>query len=196
MPRKIRICQPGLTYHVMSRCIEKKSLMKPSKMKDMMITVMQLAQDKYIFELVAYTVMDNHFHFCIRTCADGENISKIMQFIKSQYARRYNKIMNRTGPFWNERFKDTIIENSDAPREVFNKVNLYLGYNPVRSGYVKDPRSYKYSSFNCYWDENYKPPVKITLHPYFLCMGSTFQDCARKFLEYEEEFRKNITLLL
>jgi len=176
----------------MSRCIDKRSLMKTNKMKDLMMSVITMAQDKYIFELVAFTIMDNHFHFCIRTCMGGEDISRIMQFIKSQYARRYNRIMNRSGPFWNERFYDTIIEDSEYPRDVFIKVNLYLGYNPVKSGYVKDPRDYKYSSFNCYWDQNYKPSIKIILHPFFLSLGETFKECAQKFLEYEESFRKRI----
>ena len=78
--------------------------------KDLLIDVLVMAQNKYSFEIIYYTIMDNHFHFIFRTIEDGETVSRIMQFIKSQFARRYNRKMNRTGPFWNERFKDSIIE--------------------------------------------------------------------------------------
>ncbi|MFC1671227.1 transposase, partial [Spirochaetota bacterium] len=125
MSNKPRVCQPNLTYHVFSRCIDKKNLMKHKQMKDLMISVINMALKKYKFDLSKYIILDNHFHFFIKTVTDGATISIIMQFIKSQYARRYNKIMNRTGPFWNERFGDTIIENSKDPEFLFLWIILY-----------------------------------------------------------------------
>lgn len=192
MPRYLRVRLPGVTYHVMSRCIEKKPLMKHKYLKDLMLSVLNQALEKYVFELSAFTIMDNHFHFLIRTVVGGEDISRIMQFIKSQYARKYNKIMNRTGPYWNERFSDKIIEYTEDPLSAFNNVLQYLAENPVRSGYVKDPRDYKYSSYKCYIDENYKSPVKITLHPYFISLGSNFKERARVIQDFEEAYRKAI----
>lgn len=189
MSRNGRIRLPGLTYHVMSRCIEKKPLMKHKYLKDLMLSVLNQALEKYVFELSSFTIMDNHFHFLIRTVAGGEDISRIMQFIKSQYARKYNKIMNRTGPFWNERFSDRIIEYAEDPILAFNNVIQYMAENPVRSGYVKDSRGYKYSSYRCYIEENYQPPVKITLHPFFLGLGSNFKECAQAILDFEESYK-------
>ena len=95
--------------------------------------VLNLALEKYDFELVSYSIMDNHFHFYIKTLDDGETISRIMQFIKSQFARRYNRMMDRTGPFWNERFTNLIVERTKDPVQTFWIVFLYVGYNPVRS---------------------------------------------------------------
>ena len=192
MPRKPRIYMPETTYHTTSRCIEKKPLMKSKKMKDMMNTVLNLAQEKYDFQLVAYTLMDNHFHFFIKTLKEGENISRIMQYIKSQFARRYNRMMNRTGPFWNERFYDTIVELASDPVTAFFTILLYIGYNPVRSKYVKNPRDYPYSSIRCYLEEDFVSPVKITLHEFFLKLGYSFNERVNKFLEYEERYRKRI----
>ena len=84
--------------------------------------------------------MNNHFHLYIKTEKNGETISKIMQLIKSQYAQRYNKKMNRTGPFWNERFGCTITELSKNPRETFFVTQQYIAFNPVKSKcfYAKD----------------------------------------------------------
>jgi REP-associated tyrosine transposase len=192
MPRKPRICLEDTTYHTMSRCIETNPLMRPKRMKDLMISVLNLALQTYQFDLVNYIIMDNHFHFYIKTRTKGESISRIMQFIKSQYARRYNRIMHRTGPFWNERFKDTIIEFTREPVLYFFYILMYIAFNPVRSHVATDPRNYPYSGINCYLDQHYVSPVPITLHAYFLKLGNTFKERAQKLLEYEDMYRKRI----
>jgi putative transposase len=192
MPRKQRICLLEVTYHVTSRCIENKQLMGPHEIKMLMIDVLTLALEKYDFELAGYTIMDNHFHFYIKTVKDGESISRIMQFIKSQFARRYNRMMNRTGPFWNERFSDTIIESSMDPIAFFFFLLFYLAFNPVRRSMVTDPRHYQYSSIMCYFDKTYIPPVRITMHEYFIKLGTNFDERVSKLLEYEEMYRKRI----
>jgi putative transposase len=166
--------------------------MDSDEMKELMLYVIDLALDKYHFELINYTLMGNHFHFLIRTLNNGESISRIMQFIKSQFARRYNRMMNRTGPFWNERFSDTIIELTTDPVSTFFVVLLYIAYNPVKSKIVADPRDYPYGGIRCYLSEEYIPPVKITLHEYFLKLGTTFEERVRKFLEYEDRYRKRV----
>lgn len=192
MSRPVRLHLPEVTYHVISRCIEKRLLMESKIMKNLLIEVLASALEKYRFEISAYTIMDNHFHFYIRTVAGGENISRIMQFIKSQFARRYNRMMNRTGPFWNERFKDTIIENCNSPIKLFFFILFNIFYNPVRSNYVKDPRDYQFCSIHSYLVQDHQSPVKITLHPFFIGLGNNFNDRVKKFLELEELFRKRI----
>ena len=148
-----------------------------------MLSVIAMAQKKYTFDLISYVIMDNHFHFIIRTVYNGAPISRIMQFIKAQFALRYNKMMNRTGPFWNERYGDTIIEEHAFPEEAFNYINSYIINNPVKANYVNDARDYKYSSIHFYMEENYISPVKLTFHEYYLRLGSTFRQRADCLLE-------------
>ncbi len=195
MARPPRICRPGLSYHVMSRCIEKKNALRPRSVKDLMMRVVSLALDKYRFELVSYAIMDNHVHFTIRTLEEGPSISRIMQFIKSQFAQRYNRAYNRTGPFWNERFTDSIIDHASNPERYLLWLIWYLAYNPVRKGYAGDPRQYSYSSIRAYIDQNYVSPVPITLHSYFMNLGQTFHERVKRFLLYEEAYRKRLALM-
>ena len=192
MSRNRRTCMPGITYHTISRCIETRPLMRPKTMKNLMIIVLNKTMEKYTFQIIAYTIMDNHFHFFIRTVQDGETISRIMQYIKSQFARRFNQMTGRTGPFWNERFKDTMIEFSRDPIKLFFIILFYILYNPVRSKLVKDPRLYSYGSINAYLDENYRSPVRITHHSYFIALGNTFKERVEKFLELEDMYRKRL----
>ncbi len=194
MPRQLRQWLEGATYHTYSRCIELKPLMRHSQMKGLMLSVLRMALEKYNFELSGYTIMDNHFHFYIRTLKGGENISRIMQFIKSQFARRYNRMMGRTGPFWNERFGDSITELSKDPQKRFFETLFYIAFNPVRSRHVSDPRDYPYGSFRCYVEENYMPPVAITLHKYFMMLGNTFDERVEIFLHHERTYRNKFLL--
>jgi len=166
MSNKKRRCEPGLTYHITSRCIEKEPKMASAEMKDLLLLVIKLAQDKYSFELNCHTIMNNHFHLMITTITGGETISQIMQLIKSQYARRYNKKMKRNGPFWNERFRDNIIEDSICPIYTFNYINQYIINNPVRAGIVTDARDYQYGCIHHYINENYQSMVKLTFSKY------------------------------
>ncbi|MFC1671271.1 transposase [Spirochaetota bacterium] len=186
MSRPQRECLPELTYHVYSRCHNLKNLMLQSIFKDILIEIMKMTLRKYEFELIAYAILDNHFHFIIRTVKGGESISRIMQFIKSKYAQKYNRKMNRKGAFWNERFKDKIVEYQEDPEFYLRQLLWYLGYNPVRKSIVKDPRDYKYGSINYYLDEKYESKVKITHHEYFLNLGDTFRERMLAFIEYEK----------
>lgn len=192
MGRPLRICLPNYTYHVYSRCIELRDMMLQDHFKKLLINVVNKAMKKYDFELIAYQIMDNHFHFIIRTVDEEATISRIMQYIKSRYAIYYNKSVNRKGPFWNERFKDKIIEKSINPSLYLPWLLWYLAYNPVRKNKIIDPRDYKYGCINVYLTEKYKPPLKITYHEYYLNLGKTFQDRVNQFLYYEEIYRKSL----
>ena len=161
-------------------------------MKELLIEVINAALDKYTFDMATYVIMNNHFHFLIKTVENGEDISTILQYIKGNFARKYNKLTNRTGPFWNERFGDTIIDHSDDPVFLFNYIIWYFGFNPVRKGMVKDPRDYIYGSLNFFLDETYIPRVKLSYHKYFLQLGKTFKERVDKFLVFEEFHRKRL----
>lgn len=195
MPRKPRLTQLGMTHHVFSRCIEKKGLLNDTFASELLIEVLHMAQDKYAFELIAFQIMDNHFHFVIQTVEDGKTISRIMQYIKARFAERYNRANERCGPFWNERFKDIVIEQSDNPMHYLLWLLWYLAFNPVRKKLTTNPRKYRYSSINCYLDEQHICPLKITLHQYFLWLGDTFADRMKSFLYYEEAYRKRLAIM-
>jgi len=77
--------------------------------------------------------MDIDFTFITKTLRNEETISRIMQYIKSQFTRRFSAQHNRTGPFWNKRFNNEIIDFLPEPEQSFftlirkirNKKNRY-----------------------------------------------------------------------
>ena len=190
----LRIQLPNKTYHTESRCHNLQNHMSHDKMKEMLEEVLVKAQRKYRFELVSYEIVDDQFHFIIKTLPKEASISKIMQFIKSRYALKFNRKAGKTGAFWNERYKDVIIENIDEPEFYFLWLLWYLAFLPVRLKKVKNPRDYKYHSIPQYLGIEKNPRVQITLHKYFINLGKTYNERVKKFLEFEEIYRRRLSL--
>jgi hypothetical protein len=105
---------------------------------------------------------------------------------------RYNKMNKKTGPFWNESIKITIIEHAEDPLRYFFWLMWYLAFNPVRTGKFSNPREYSCGSINAYLFKEFKTPVKIVFHDYLLKLGKDYDERVKKFLVYEEIYRKRL----
>ncbi len=187
MARKVRPILAKVSYHAFSRCINGMDLMANDYIKELLLEVIAETQELYEFELQFIEILDNHVHMVIKTLNDKHTISKIMQRIKSVFARRYNKLHGRKGPFWNERFGSKIVEHVEDAVKYALYLLWYCAYNIVRKKKVDDPRDYKYGTINAYLTENFKFPVKITLSSFFIDLGRSFEERVAKFLEVEAE---------
>ena len=194
MPRPLRKIIQGVTYHCFTRCHGKRDLLRSSYGRRFFIEAVAMCQEKYNFDLVAAEIVSNHIHLVIKTVEDEETISRIMQYIKARIGEKYNRSRGESGPFWNERFGSTIIEDSDDPEQYLLWLLWYIGYNPVRKGQSPDPRKNSIGFINCYLNREHISPVEIRLHEYFHKLGDTFDDCVMRFLEYEEMYLKRIAL--
>ena len=81
--------------------------------------------------------MSNHIHLLIKPIRD-ENLSKIMQWILSVFAVRYNKLYGYHGHVWYDRFKSNVI----VTFRQFLRAFQYIMENPVRAGIVSKPVEY------------------------------------------------------
>ena len=91
--------------------------------KDSFLEAIKMCQNYYKFKLIAAEVRDNHFHLLIRTLKDEGTVDRIMQYIKARTAEKYNKAAKRKGPFWNERYKSAIIDESVKPRRYISQLS-------------------------------------------------------------------------
>ncbi|UCH95643.1 MAG: transposase [Candidatus Aminicenantes bacterium] len=71
-----------------------------------------------------------------------EDISEYVRAIKQTFSRWYNKMNNRTGYLWGDRFKSVLLEEGES------LVNClaYIDLNPVRAGIVERPEDYRWCS--------------------------------------------------
>ncbi len=100
-----------------------------------------LFHDGERYRLSSWVVMPNHLHFLATPCA-GIELSDIQHSLKSYTAHEANKILRRTGPFWQVEAFDRFIRN----HEHYIKTIDYIENNPVKAGLCLAPEEWPFSS--------------------------------------------------
>jgi len=93
------------------------------------------------YRLSAWVIMPNHIHF-LATPLENIELSQIAHSIKSFTAHEANKLLKRTGQFWQHEPFDRYIRN----RKHFVSVVRYIENNPVKSGLCSLPEDWRFSS--------------------------------------------------
>jgi putative transposase len=132
MGRKNRKLEPDATYHVTSEVNRSAFDLIEDEFKAMLLTVLIEAKVKYRFTLFNFCILSNHFHLLIKP-ENGVSLSKIMQWIKTMSAKRWNKVHGVTGHLWGKRFWSQIVRGDNG----FVVVCKYIDDNPVKAGLVK-----------------------------------------------------------
>ncbi len=92
--------------------------------------LMHFDGDRY--EIVAWCIMPNHVHVIVRPLGENQ-LSEILHSWKSFTAKEANRILRRTGQFWQEEYYDHLIRDE----EEFNAEVQYVLDNPLKAG-LKD----------------------------------------------------------
>jgi REP element-mobilizing transposase RayT len=93
------------------------------------------------YKLICYCIMPNHIHLVFELTNKDRDISKIMQSIKRTSARECNKILNRSGKFWQDESYDRLVHDD---KELYFIIK-YILMNPVSVGLVENWSDWKNS---------------------------------------------------
>ncbi len=143
MPRISRQNLKSYYKHVMVQGIEKQYIFGEERyIKKYKEIILDKLQENPV-TILAYCIMHNHSHLLIYS-ETPEEISKFMQKVNTAYSIYYNKINDRVGYVFRNRFKS---------QEIFSQGQLYtcLRYihnNPVKANITKTMQEYKHSSYN------------------------------------------------
>lgn len=96
-------------------------------------------EKKYV--LISWVVMPNHVHVLLRPMPEVE-MYEIMHSIKSYTAHEANKILGRTGQFWQHESYDRYIRNEAH----FANVIRYIERNPVKARLCEKISDWEFSS--------------------------------------------------
>lgn len=145
MSRKCRVIVDGGVYHIYNKINACEYLLADSETKDLFLKVLTEAKKikEFRFRIKNLTIMNNHIHMQVKM-DHGENLSKVMQWIFSVFAQRYNRKYSRKGHLWIDRFKSKVIESITT----FEKVFEYITNNPVKAGIVNHAEDYEYGVFH------------------------------------------------
>lgn len=129
----------GNIYHIIHGV--KSAVFNESHDKLKFLECMGAAKEKYDFLLLAYCIMDDHYHLVIK--AHNIPISKIMQSINTCFGIYYSRI-HKESPF-KARYKSIVIQD----KELANIINL-IHREPIYNNLADSMEEYPYSSHAFY----------------------------------------------
>jgi putative transposase len=131
MPRKKRLCIPGAIHHVMSRGIEGRTIFADAEDRSVFMGIFATQIAKIGFKCYAWVLMDNHYHFVLRT--NEKPLSSLFKPLNATYARYFGKRYGRRGYLFQERFKSIATQDQGYLEQLIRYVHL----NPLRAGICK-----------------------------------------------------------
>jgi putative transposase len=134
-----RVLQDDATYHVTSQIDHGVMALESAEVKRVFLDFVKKAKKKFGFKLWNFAVMGNHIHFLIKP-GKNASLSKIMQWIKCNFAKKWNKEHNTKGHLWGERFFSRIIKDEKD----FTRTSEYIDGNPVEARLVKEAKDWKF----------------------------------------------------
>ena len=142
MPRAARkISQSGF-YHIINRGVSKQLIFEQPSDYRKFLKILKRFSEEEGFEVIAYCLMQNHFHLLIKTDAMP---GKIIQKISISYSYYFNKKYGRVGHLFQNRFKSEAIEMDPY----FVCAIRYIHNNPLKAGICK-AEDYRWSSYHEY----------------------------------------------
>jgi REP element-mobilizing transposase RayT len=85
------------------------------------------------YRLHAYTIMPNHVHILF-SLSDAKDLSEIICNWKGSISFYANKVLQRSGTFWQREYFDTVIKT----QRQFEFAIRYIFRNPVNAGLCED----------------------------------------------------------
>lgn len=159
--------QPDQSYHIYNHANGSENIFREEENYRFFLQ----QYEKYLSAVVdtyAFCLMPNHFHLLVgvkeeaelaRTFPKFETLEKLVskQFSNffSSYSQSFNKVYTRKGSLFIKNFKRKPILSESQWQDTF----LYIHLNPIKHGFVKDLRNWKWSSFHGY--ESAKNPSKL-----------------------------------
>ena len=102
--------------------------------------------DEKVYELIAYTIMSNHFHVVFslynnKLEKQTQSLAQVVQSIKSFSGRKCNKLLGLNGPFWADKNYDRLVRD----RNELYRIVHYILQNPVKAGLCQCWQDWKWT---------------------------------------------------
>ncbi len=178
MPRPPRVLKDHHSYHVTVRCNNRRFDLQRPAFRKLLLYVVARAKAKFAFKLSAVCVMSNHVHYLMEP-DQPQDLPSIMHWLNWYSAMCFNRMLRRTGHFWEQRYHSTAFPTSDL-RRALNTLR-YIHANPKAASVCRG-FAYRYSNYGTY--ENLRDDEVTDWHPAFLRLGETLDQCAARYRRF------------
>lgn len=141
MARPLRIEYPGAVYHITSRGNAKQPIFLDVGNRRKCLEVLNSVVERFNWLCHAYCLMDNHYHLITET-PEG-NLSRGMRQLNGVYTQHFNRRHKRVGHLFQGRYKAIVVDKNSYLLSLCR----YVVLNPVRSGLVRRPEEWIWSSY-------------------------------------------------
>ena len=143
MPRRPRLADGDLAYHVLNRRVGRLPLFEKPADYATFEKILAEAHAQTRIRIAAYCLMPNHWHLLLWPRHDGE-LSEILRWITVTHTQRWHVHHDTagTGPVYQGRFKSFPIQSD----EHFLAVARYVERNALRAKLVKQAENWRWSS--------------------------------------------------
>lgn len=186
MGRRLRIEYYGAMYHIIQRGYNKEPIFKDREDKSYLLEILSETKEIHDFQIFAYVIMNNHYHFAIRTF--NIPISRIMHIINTRYAKYYNSKMDRTGPVFEDRYTGILVQDESYLITLIK----YIHNNPVAAKICGSMEEYQWSS-DVFYRVNMESIVDIEELLGMLSINRI--DAIKKYIELMDEDIGNYQVL-
>lgn len=113
---------------------------------NLVINVMKRVRARFGIKFRAWAVLPDHLHWLI--APRGADYSKVVYSFKRGVGAELKKLklIGKGDKIWQDRYWEHTIKSD----EEYIRCVEYIHYNPVKHGWVKTPRDWRFSSFHEY----------------------------------------------
>jgi putative transposase len=174
---------PHFCYHLTVRCNNREFRLIRNECREILLYAIDQCREKYRFKLYALCIMSNHVHYLLEP-KQPEDLPLIMHWLNWYTAMGFNRMLNRTGHFWEKRYHSTGFPVSDQ-RRALNTLR-YIHANPKAAG-IQQGFFYDYSNYGSY--DRLTNDGITQWHPAFLALGATLDICAAAYRQFCQQYK-------
>lgn len=132
----------GNYYHIYNRGCNKDHIFYEEKNYRFLLKKINKYYIECNISIIAYCLMPNHYHFLLRQDSDIP-ISKFVQSIFNSYTKAINKMYNRSGTLFENKYKSIHVSKENYLLHLCR----YIHRNPLEAKLVNNLSDWKYSNY-------------------------------------------------
>ena len=144
MPRQPRLKGKDLYHHIYAWGNNRNAIFKDAKHYNQYLNFLKNNASYYKIKVIAYALMKWHVHLFLFD--PYGKVSEFMKCLHGDYAKFFNRILNRVGHVFGERFNNRVVQLNNYGLWL----SRYIHRQPLEAGLVKDPKDYPWTSYRVY----------------------------------------------
>lgn len=151
MSRTLRFDVADSVHHVTNRGLERRAIVRDDADRRAFIRLLGRIAVRHQWRVFTWVLMDNHFHLFFRIPTPA--LSMGMHDLESGYVSVFNRRHDRSGPLFQGRFHNVVVEDESHGWEL----TRYLHLNPCRARLAPRPEAWPWSSYRHFLDPRDAP---------------------------------------